>query len=205
MSVRKKPWRRCSHCKMVMELCICAQIPRLVSATKVIVMATRREWQVPTNTGRLAVQALVNSALLVRGIRDEPCDLQAHLMPDRPTLLLYPADEALPLTPGSLSQWGKGPFNLVVPDGSWRQTTKMRRRDPLLASFPLVKICAGSPSAYRVRHDTKEEGLATIEAIARALCILENDRGADIQQALELLLHTMVSRVLRSRGTALDA
>ena len=197
MSVRKKPWRRCPTCKMVQEECLCAQTPRLDSATKVVVIVTRREVHAPTNTGRLAVQALVNSAILVSGIKDQPYDLKQHLMPDRPTLLLYPAAEARELTASALLQLGPGPFNLVVPDGNWRQTTKMRRRDPLMSGLPIYKIPPGPPSAYQVRHDAKPEGLATIEAIARALGVIE---GPDLQVALEALLRTMVAGVLRSRG-----
>jgi hypothetical protein len=49
-----------------------------------------------------------------------------------------------------------------------------------------------------VRKETKSEGLATIEAIARALGIIENP---DIQSQLEVLLRVMVDRVLASRGT----
>jgi DTW domain-containing protein YfiP len=84
-----------------------------------------------------------------------------------------------------------------VPDGNWRQTSKMRRRDPIMADLPCVRLPPGPPSAYRVRKETKAEGLATIEAIARTLGILE---GPTVQKALEDLLDLMVTRTLASRG-----
>ena len=178
------------------NLCICDLIPRLDLATRVIILITKRELKVPTNTGRLAAEALINSAIVVRGIKDESYDLEGQLMAGRPSLLLYPADEAHELTADYLQDVG-GPCNLIVPDGSWRQTAKMRQRDSLLASLPIVKIPPGGASAYLVRKETKMEGLATIEAIARALGVME---GPDVQNALEGLLRTMVSRVLFSRG-----
>jgi DTW domain-containing protein YfiP len=189
------------------DLCLCALIPRLELATRVIVIATKREIIVPTNTGRLAAQALTNSAILVRGVQDAPIDLQGSLLPGRPSLLpgrpsllLYPAAEAEELTADFLNRH-PGPHNLIVPDGNWRQTTKMRRRDPFLATLPMVKLPPGPPSTYRVRKETKAEGLATLEAIARALGVME---GAEVQKSLELIMQAMVLRVLQSRGSAVD-
>ena len=67
MSVRKKYDERCTRCLMKQDLCICAEIPKISLATKIIVLTSKREILVPTNTGRLACEALENSAILVRG------------------------------------------------------------------------------------------------------------------------------------------
>ena len=194
MSKRKKYWLRCERCKMRRELCLCADIPRLTLATKLVLIAARRELQVPTNTGRLAAQALTNSVMLTRGDRDEPCDLAPHLPADGRVLLLYPAEDSIELTPAMRDG---GPYTLVVPDGNWRQTSKMRRREPLLTQVQAVTLPAGDPSAYHVRRETKAQGLATIEAIARALGVLE---GAEVQAALEAVFALMVQRTMVSRG-----
>ncbi len=180
---------------MRQELCLCASIPHLPLATKLIIIMSKRERKVPTNTGRLAALALPHSVVLSRGDQDNPYDLREHVLSDRPSLLLYPADDAELLTP----EWvdGRGPFNLIVPDGNWRQTSKMRRRDEFMASLPTVRLLPGEASAYRVRKEQKAEGLATIEAIARALGILE---GPAVQASLEALLDVMVTRTLASRG-----
>jgi DTW domain-containing protein YfiP len=195
MSLRKKYDQRCRRCLMRQELCLCAHIPELKLDTKLILVMNKREIKVPTNTGRLASLALPNSVILSRGVEDAPYDLRDHLPTDRPAILLYPADDARLLTP----EWvaSDGPFHLVVPDGNWRQTSKMRRRDPVMAALPCVRLPPGPPTEYRVRKETKTEGLATIEAIARALGILE---GLEVQQALEDLLRLMVTRTLASRG-----
>ena len=196
MSVRKKYSERCERCRMRFELCICAEIPSLQLATKVVVVVSKREVKIPTNTGRLATQALQNSALLVRGDQDQPYDLTEHLVEGGSHLLLYPSDDAQELTAEFAATLTR-PCTLVVPDGNWRQTSKMRRRDPGMANLQVVKIAPGRMTEYKVRKESKAEGLATIEAIARALGVLE---GEGAQASLEAVLATMVSRTLASRG-----
>ncbi len=196
------------------ELCLCESIPALTIMTKVIVVISHREILVPTNTGRLAAQALTNSAILIHGansanisndIGATACDLTPHLRPGRQALLLYPGDDAELLTPELVQRYG-GQVDLVVPDGNWRKTSKMRRRIPGMVDLPTVRLAPGAPSAYRVRKETKSEGLATIEAIARALGVIEGageSTGSDgpaIQHALEDLMRIMVERTMASRS-----
>ena len=196
------------------ELCLCDSIPALTIMTKVIVVISHREILVPTNTGRLAAQALTNSAILIHGansanisndIGATACDLTPHLRPGRQALLLYPGDDADLLTPELVQRYG-GQVDLVVPDGNWRKTSKMRRRIPGMVDLPTVRLAPGAPSAYRVRKETKSEGLATIEAIARALGVIEGvgestgSGGPAIQHALEDLMRIMVERTMASRS-----
>lgn len=179
--------------------CFCDQIPTLSLATRVIVVAYKREIHAPSNTGRLATLALSNSVLLARGDQYQPYRLTEYLLPGSPSLVLFPSEEAEPLSEARLDQMTR-PFNLVVPDGNWRQTAKMIRRDSDMAQLPRVTLPMGNPSAYRIRTERKQEGLATIEAIARALGIIE---GTEVQVALENLLAVKVSRTLASRGVTL--
>lgn len=195
-STRKKPADRCPKCLMRLELCLCGSIPAINLATKIVLIVSKREIIVPTNTGRLASQALSNSVVLIRGDQARPYDLNEHLPADGENLVLYPSDDAQELSLELLKSFRR-PITLVVPDGNWRQTAKMRKRDPVMAKLTSVKLAPGLPSAYRVRHESKEGGLATIEAIARALGVLEN---TDVQKSLEELMDVMVSRVLTSRG-----
>jgi DTW domain-containing protein YfiP len=197
--MRKKYWLRCDRCKMRREVCICSDIPQLSTATKLVLLAARRELQVPTNTGRLAAQALTNSVMLTRGDRDIPLDLAEHLPEGCRPLILYPADDAIELSP---TMREGGPYTLVVPDGNWRQTSKMRRREPLLAGIQAVTLPPGPDTQYLVRRETKAQGLATIEAIARALGILEGDW---VQRELEKVFALMVQRTLAGRGIGSSA
>jgi DTW domain-containing protein len=86
---------------------------------------------------------------------------------------------------------------LIVPDGNWGQAGRVRRRVPGLIDLPCVTLPTGPASEYRLRAETRAEGLATIEAIARAFGILE---GLEVQHAIESVFALLVERTRWSRG-----
>lgn len=181
------------------ESCLCAEIPNLFTRTRLLLIMHHREKDSPSNTGRLAAQCLENSAVLIRGDQEQSGSAGPHLQSGGQAVVLFPAPEATPLSPELVASWG-GPVTLVVPDGNWRQASKMRRRDDALATLPIVGLpLGGGPSRYRVRKDTKEGGLATIEAIARAFGVLE---GPHIQLAMEAIFEKMMLRAMTARGQA---
>jgi DTW domain-containing protein YfiP len=83
------------------------------------------------------------------------------------------------------------PLVLVVPDGSWSQARKIARRDPLAQGAEHVTLPPGAPSRYGLRRSPRAGGLCTLEAIARALGILE---GGEVEPALLAVLETFVAR-----------
>jgi DTW domain-containing protein YfiP len=89
---------------------------------------------------------------------------------------------------------------LIVPDGNWRQASRVRQRVGGLRDVPCVSLPAGAPSRYRLRAEAHDTGLATIEAIARALGLLEGDNGPRVRDTLALVFAAMVDRTLWSRG-----
>jgi DTW domain-containing protein len=196
LSLRKKTSARCPSCRMRRELCLCEEMPRLALSTRVVIVSNRTESLTPTNTAHLAARALMNSALLIRGERDLPCDVEAELRSDGTTLLLFPEEGATPLDEELLRLLPR-PWTLVVPDGNWRRASKMCRRDPAMRRLLRVTVADRSPSSYAVRREIKAHGLATIEAVARALGVME---GAEAREALERIFHLMVERTMRSRG-----
>jgi DTW domain-containing protein len=197
MSRRANVARRCERCRMHLSLCMCALIPRIVTRTRVLVVMHRSEDRKPTNTGRLATQSLVNSEVVLRGDRgapNEPLRIPEGTTP----ILLYPAEDAVPLVELA-PRLADRPVTLIVPDGNWRQAFKVRNRVPGLRDVTCVTLPAseGKPSTYRLRVEAHAHGLATIEAIARALGVLE---GPEIEAALERPFRIMVERTLWARG-----
>ena len=183
---------------MQSALCLCAEIPRLALATRVVLVMHHREISRTTATGPLALRALTNGELHLHGARDAPLDLTSLHGQGRRVMVLFPSDDARPLTPELLAA-DRRPVTLVVPDGNWRQASRASRRIPGLAQAEPVVLVEGAPSRYRLRREPKEGGLATFEAIARALGILES---AAAQAELETLFLRMVERTLDSRGRA---
>ena len=194
MSRRDKGDRRCGACKMHAELCVCALVPQLITRTRLLLVIHRSEDRKPTNTGRLAAACLVNSEVVVRGHEAEQ-EAPLPVPQGSRVLLLYPAPDAIPLHElGPVAE----PVTLVVPDGNWRQASKVRKRVPGLAEATCVTLPAGEPSIYRLRSEAHAHGLATLEAIARAFGILE---GENVRRAIEVPFRAMVERTLWTRGT----
>jgi len=155
-----------------------------------------REWAKPTATGPLALAALSNSELRIQGDQEQPLNLQDLDTAHRQTLLLYPGEEARILSRDLLAGDPR-PVNLVVPDGSWRQAARMGRRLPGLEHATMVRLPEGPKTCWGVRKENRPEGLATFEAIARALGIIDS---LEVQQSLEELFQLMVARTLEARG-----
>jgi DTW domain-containing protein YfiP len=109
-------------------------------------------------------------------------------------VLMFPSPEARPL-----EEWRHAdrPLTLVVPDGTWRQANKARRRVPGLADLPCVSLPPSTRSSYRLRHDRRPDRVSTIEAIALALRILEGPAAAE---PLEHIFRIMVDRTLWTNG-----
>jgi DTW domain-containing protein YfiP len=181
------------------SLCLCALLPSLATRTHVLLVIHRYEDRKPTNTGRLATLCLPSSAVVVRGHEAQPSERLPVPAGTQP-VLLFPAEDAVPLAP--FAECGR-PVTLIVPDGTWRQASKARKRIPGLRDVPCATLPRGAPSRYQLRVDAHDTGLGTMEAIARALGILEGEAGSDVQRQLEWVFRAMVERTLWARG-ALD-
>lgn len=180
---------------MHVALCVCAEIPHLPLDTRVVLIMHRREYPKTTGTGRLALAGLPNSDLLLHGYQERPVDLTNALDPSRRALLLFPQEAARPLS-REIRNEDPRPINLIVPDGNWRQASKMLRRIPGLDRAEPVTLPPGPVTRYALRSRVKPNGLATLEAIARALGILES---IEAQHALEAVFELMVQRTLSTR------
>lgn len=173
--------------------CVCALLPPTETRTRIVLVMHHVEARRTTNTGRLAALCLSRCEVVVRGkpgTRDAPLVFEEGMRP----LLLYPAEDAVPLDalpPSSL------PATLVVPDGNWRQASKVRARVPGMRELPCVRLPPGPPSAYRLREEAHPHAVSTVEAIARALAILGEPEAAAV---LERAFAAMVSRTIFSRG-----
>lgn len=177
---------------MAEGLCLCDLIPSppLAIATRLVLVIHYVEARKPTNTGLLAAACVAGSEVIVRGREGAPSAPVAVAEGTTP-LLLFPADGARALAPSAQ------PVTLIVPDGTWAQTRRVRTRVPGLRDVPCAVLPPGPPSAYRLRTEHDPAGVSTMEAIARALGILE---GPETQAVLEHLFRIKVERTLWSRG-----
>lgn len=196
---------RCPSCRMHQELCICGHLPRLETSTRVCLLMHAQEKDKTSNTGRLAHLCLPNSEIRYRGLRDgSPLDLSGLVGPDHETWMLYLSPDSVELNEELVAS-AKKPVRLLVLDGTWSQASRLGSkllREPKLEGVKRVKlrIQPEKPSEYKLRTEHHPDGMATFEAIARALGVLEKERGPGVQEKLEAAFRLMNERVLFTRG-----
>jgi DTW domain-containing protein YfiP len=149
-----------------------------------------------SNTGRLALRALVNSEIRVRGETREALDLRDLLTQRYRTFLLYPTVDAVELDSQLVAQ-NRTPIQLIVPDGTWRQASKVHSRHHELKDVPRVKIGTPDRSRFHLRAQHRPEGMATLQAIAHGLGVIEGDL---VKEQLMKLYDAKVERTLIGRG-----
>lgn len=177
------------------DRCFCELIPRLSLKTRVCLVIHCNELKRPTNTGRLATKALVNSEMRIRGEDRERLDLSDLLTPNYRTLLFYPAPDAIELTPDFVRQ-STQPIQLILPDGNWRQASKVHYRHHELRDVPRVMIKEPNKATRHLRRESTPEGMATLQALACAMKIIEGDDAGD---RLMALYQTKLERTLSGR------
>jgi DTW domain-containing protein YfiP len=175
---------------------VCEFIAPLELETRVVLVMHYKELAKTTATGPMALAALANSELQVHGLRDQPVRLDQLHDEERRVLVLYPQAGACTLTEAFRSEDSR-PVTLIVPDGSWHQASRMPKRIGALARAQPVTLPSGPPTRWGLRRETAPSGLATFEAIARALGYLESP---SVRLELESLFERMVTATCQNRG-----
>ncbi len=199
----------CPGCALHRQLCICEHIPRLNLQTRVCLVIHRKELKRTTNTGVLAVRALVNSEMRIRGELDgSALNLSDCLTAEYRSFLFFPSDDAIELDAGLLAQ-SPLPIQLIVPDGNWRQASKVGSRHPELKNIPRIKITKTSTVAHDrhlraepvfgqlLRAEHFADGMSTLQAIAEAIAIIE---GSETAAPLLRLYEAKLRNTLIGRG-----
>ncbi|MCK9513434.1 MAG: DTW domain-containing protein [Pigmentiphaga sp.] len=195
----KPPRARCERCLRPLSHCLCAHIPALPNRTRVLILQHPDEAKHPLNTARLARQGLRRAELWIGehfpGLHDAITSVEQ-------ALLLFPARPESPRAPRTAHS-RRGAWLLIVPDGTWRKARKIVQANPVLTTLPHLSLPPGEPSEYRVRQTSEPGAVSTIEAIARALTMLEPQQ--DFQPLLkpfrvlvEQQIHAMGNEVYRS-------
>jgi DTW domain-containing protein YfiP len=162
----------CAHCLRPQSVCYCRHLTSLETATRIVLLQHPRERDMPIGTARMASLCLPNAELHV-GIdwQGSPALARALSDPSRPAALLYPGEGAIDVVRNP----PPGPITLIVVDGTWWQTRKLVRKNPVLAALPRYAFTPPSPSEYRIRREPDDTCVSTIEALAHVLGALEGD------------------------------
>ena len=160
---------------------MCAEIPTIQTRTRVVIVRHYTEADRSSNTGRLAHLALPNSEIVEHG-----GDAGVATLADRDgAWLVFPAGPVAqaPLVPP--------PRSVVVLDATWAQARKMYRKIPALRGLRMLHLPAAPMPSARLRNSPAEGMVSTIEAIARALRLIEGEAAA---APLEQLFAVAVAR-----------
>ena len=153
----------------------------IATRTRVVIVRHHLERNRSSNSGRLANLALTNSEIVEHGGAGGPAKLGAL----DGAWLLFPEGEPTHVCPEP------PPKQLIVLDGTWSQARRMYRKIDALRGLPLLKLPDAPVPVARLRNSPGEGRVSTIEAIARALRLLEGEESA---AGLERLFAVAVGR-----------
>jgi DTW domain-containing protein YfiP len=176
---------RCPRCLFLD--CLCAEVPTVTTRTRVVIVRHHLERWRTSNTGRLAALALPGATVLDHGAG---AVLPPDAVPRDGAWLVYPEGPPRTVAPEP------PPRTLVIIDATWSQTRRMRQRIAALRGLPVLHLPRAEMPAARMRTSPGPGLVSTIEAIARALRLVEGDAPA---AALERLFAIAVAR-LDNRG-----
>lgn len=178
------------------DRCVCAGLRPHPTAVRVVVLMQYQELKKPTNTGRLVPLLLEGGEVRLRGDPKGPFEVADLVAPDRRVLLLDPAGEPLARDPAD-----PRPVTLLVPDGTWRQARRTARRgSAALHHVKRVRLPEGVAAPHRLREAPSADRVSTLEAVARALGVLD---GPEVQAHLEAAFRLVVTTTLATRGQRL--
>ncbi len=187
----------CLSCLRPKRVCWCDSITRVQSQTRVVFLQHPREARVPISTCRMAHHSLPNSEMHIGlGVTGNPQLERICAMPD--TAVLFPSDNAV-----DVSCIDVPPQHLVVVDGTWSNAKKIVEKCPVLSKLPRLTFRPERPGAYRIRKEPAEHCLATIEAVAYVLELIERAPGRfrPILSAFDAMVDRQLEFIERSDGS----
>lgn len=166
----------CGDCGRPLRACICGLVKPVKSRVKLGILQHPQEARQAKGTAQLAQKCLDCEIWLGEKVADLPA-LQLWLS-QRPTYLLYPADECSSLVVSSEQMAEQlDDVQFLVVDGTWRKTHKIVQLNPMLAALPRISLMPTSPSSYAIRKVPNEQSLSTLEAIYSLLCQVDADNA----------------------------
>jgi DTW domain-containing protein YfiP len=149
-------------------------VPTVITRTRIVIVRHHLERWRTSNSGRLAHLALPNSEIVEHGGRAGV----ALLPPLSGAWLVFPEGEPAHAAPEP------SPRQLVVLDATWSQARRMFRKLEALRGLPILHLPDAPMPAARLREAPGPGRVSTIEAIARALRLVEGDAAAAPLEAL---------------------
>lgn len=195
----------CSRCHKSVLVCLCADARPIETTVRLVMLRHRSEIWRPSSTAGIVELALPSVRVFDKDDADAERELAGLIAsPDTRPYLVFPDTGGPAIDELARSGvWNDGPPPLfVMLDGSWRQARRMRSRKPFLRGLPTVTLRPDRPSEYRIRRQSKQGHLSTVEAVALLLGTVEGTPTR--YDPLLDLLDLMVDRIFALRGLDRD-
>ena len=194
MTNEKLHIERCPKCYSLKVSCFCKNLEKIKSSLSWSIIMHRREYFLSSNTGRLAANTLPNCTIYLRGIKDQFIDWDKVIPKNKKTYMLFPDENAI-----DISNLREDPKDLhfIVPDGSWNQAKKVKKREAALSEIPTVKLPEKNYiSNYLCRKQPRPNFLCTHESMEKVIDTLE---GGFESQKMKNNLKVLTSINLKNR------
>jgi DTW domain-containing protein YfiP len=190
---------RCLRCSLPPRWCVCDAIPPVDTRIRVHVLIHRSEQHRPSSTGMLVARVVAGATRHVYQRETRRCAASGFPADGRgpnPDLwILHPS--GTPLTPHAApGPESPGP-EIVLLDGTWRQSGEMLRSVERLGRCVSLPDPAVTPSRYWLRDQPAPAHLSTAEALLGVFRALGDDAA---EERLRLHFELHVYATLRSRG-----
>ena len=160
------PRVRCTRCQRPARACLCGWVRPTAHTVPLLVL------QHPRETGH------AKGSLPLLQLSLQHCRVEVGDCFDAQVLQSWLGDGAALLYPGPAAQacgaTGPPPTQLVLLDGTWRQTRQLLHLNPLLQQLPRLQLTDLPPSLYRIRKAQQPGQRSTLEAACLALGELED-------------------------------
>jgi hypothetical protein len=175
--------KRCDHCLIDINECICDGIQEAQCGLVVCMLMYHNESFKPSNTGRLIADVIPEN-FAFRWDRTDPDKEFLALISDEQyqPLIIFPSEGIEPQRVVETVERteGKKPL-LIFLDGTWREAKKMIRKSPYLDQFPVLSITPDKLSEYKLRVAVHDNHLGTAEV---AIMVLELANEVDAANKL---------------------
>jgi DTW domain-containing protein YfiP len=187
---------RCINCRINYHFCVCSELASTKVNSLVSLVVHVSELSLTSNTAQFVEKMIPESSkIFIRGSVNEPFAPEPILERPGRALFLFPDENSQELN-AEFKEKYPGPYHLIVPDGSWNQAKRVKKREEKFDDIPTVRLPAGLIGEYKLRKAPQPEWVSTYEAVAYAMGILENKK---CEEHMLVFFRKWVQATLNSR------